>query len=199
MARLLWFLSMALTAVVAGSISAIYATQTLRPSGMLKIGPWEAVRAVGDAAADPYAHALIASSGQLPPGSAEGMRFVALTAQDGRPLLPACSVVLSGIVDIARLWTLSLAQPNGALLNEGDPLAAARLALHSQDIVYHADGSFSLTIGPRPLTPNAILIDTDQPISVVLHAYDGAITSLPDSGEAALPRIDVGTDGAGCR
>ncbi len=201
MARLLWLLSMALTAVVAGTVSAIYATQTLRPTGMLQIGPWEAVRAVGDASADPYAHAFLASSGQLPPGSAEGMRFVALTSHDGRALVPTCSITVTGFVEIARLWTLSLAQPNGAAIGVSDaenPGAASRLALHSQDIVYNADGSFSLTIGPRPMTPNSLLVGSNQPISLVLHVYDGAITSVPETGEASLPIIDVASTGSGC-
>lgn len=200
MARLLWLLSMALTAVVAGTVSAIYATQTLRPTGTLHIGPWEAVRAVGDAAADPYAHAYIASSGQLPPGSAEGMRFVALESHVDQALLPNCSITVSGFVEIARLWTLSLAQASGATLELGETQsgATARLALHSQDIVYNADGSFSLTIGPSPDAPNSILVRSGLPISLVLHVYDGAITSVPESGEASLPTISVGSTGPGC-
>ena len=201
MARLLWLLSMALAADVAGSISAIYATQTLRPTGMLRIGPWEAVRAVGDASADPYAHAYIASSGQLPPGSAEGMRFIAQASHDGRALVPACTIRLQGVVDIARLWTLSVTQANGDAL---PPLvhasgARGRAALHSQDIVYHGDGSFDLSIGPRPAATNSLLTRASQPVSIVLHVYDGAIGSVPESGVAALPIISVGTDAPGCR
>jgi hypothetical protein len=200
MARLLWLLSMALTAVVSGAVSAIYTSQTLRPTGMLQIGPWEAVRAVGDAAADPYAHAFIASSGQLPPGSAEGMRFIAQTSQTGGPLVPDCSIIVSGFVEIARLWTLSLAQPGGQALELGDggDAAQSQLALHSQDIVYNADGSFALTIGPRPATPNSMLISSQLPISLVLHVYDGAITSVPETGEASLPILAVTSSGPGC-
>ena len=194
MVRLLWFLSMALTAVVAGTASAIYATQTLRPTGMVTIGAWEAVRAVGDAAADPYAHAFIASSGQLPPGSAEGMRFVTLTTDNGRALVPGCSITVAGTVEIARLWTLTITQPNGAALG---PRNANRLTLHSRDIVYNADGTFALTVGPRPETPNAVILRSTQPIALVLHVYDGSITSIPESGADALPRVRVG-NAPGC-
>ncbi|MFK7793275.1 MAG: DUF1214 domain-containing protein [Devosiaceae bacterium] len=196
MAKLLWFLSMALTAIVLGTISAIYATQTLRPTGMLEVGPWEAVRAVGDAAADPYAHAFLASSGQLPPGSAEGMRFVALASSSGQPLVPGCTITVSGLVDVARLWTLTLAAPNGEALSRPD--AARPLALHSQDLIYTSDGGFELTIGPRPQTVNTVFVSSQQPISLVLHVYDGALTSAPENGEAALPRISVGADAPGC-
>lgn len=195
MTRMLWLLSMALAAVVAGTASAIYATQTLRPTGMLTIGVWEAVRAVGDASADPYAHAFLASSGQLPPGSAEGMRFVALGSQTNQLLVPNCAVELTGRVDVARLWTLTVTQANGAPLAERD---ARQTAVHSRDLVYQADGSFSLSIGPQPTAPNALLVRSGLPVAVVIHVYDGAITSLPDSGEAALPLVTVGTDGAGC-
>lgn len=199
MARLLWFLSMALAAVVLGSTSAIYATQTIRPTGMLKVGVWEAVRSVGDAAADPYAHALIASSGQLPPGSAEGTRFVAQTSRDGEALIPDCSITLTGQVEVARLWTLSLAQTNGMPLPLGERNdLGERYSMHSRDLVYNADGSFALTIGPRPETPNTILLRYDQPISLVLHVYDGAVTSVPETGTAALPQVSLIRDQGSC-
>jgi hypothetical protein len=193
MARLLWFLSVVLAAVILGTASAIFVVQTLRPTGMLKLGPWEAVQAVGDASANPYTHALIASSGQLPPGSAEGMRFVAVEATDGSALRPDCSITLSGQVSLARLWTLSLVTPAGRPLE----LAGAR-GMHAQDIVYHQDGSFDLTIGPRPQATNTLLQGGMAPLGLVLHLYDGAITSLPEEGAQALPAITVGTEGPGC-
>lgn len=195
MIRLLWFLSVLLTAAVAGTASAIYATQTLKPSGMLNIGPWEAVNAVGDTSNDPYTHALIASSGQLPPGSAEGMRFIASVSHDDAVLIPDCTITLSGEVMLARLWTLSLTQANGSALPESE---TSRLALHSRDIVYNAQGGFDLTIGPRPATINTMLVRSESPISLVLHVYDGAIGSAPDTGLAAMPLISVGRSGPGC-
>lgn len=162
---------------------------------MLNIGPWEAVRAVGDSSNDPYTHALIASSGQLPPGSAEGMRFIATVSHDDVPLIPDCTITLSGEVMLARLWTLSLAQLNGSDL---PPSEASRLALHSRDIVYNSEGGFDLTIGPRPDTTNTLLLRSESPISLVLHVYDGSIGSAPDTGLAALPMISVGQSEPGC-
>ncbi|MBV6656677.1 MAG: DUF1214 domain-containing protein [Devosiaceae bacterium] len=194
MARLLWLLSVGLTAAILGTASAIYASQTLKPTGMVRIGVWEAVSAVGDAAADPYAHAYIASSGQLPPGSAEGMRFVATQAGDGRALRPDCTITVSGEVEIARVWTLSVLTPNGAPLSAGRDM----LAVHSQDIVYNRDGSFDLTIGPRPQTTNTLLSRVTSDVALVLHVYDGAIGSAPDNGDAALPTLSVGTAASGC-
>ncbi|MEM6382516.1 MAG: hypothetical protein AAF739_07580 [Pseudomonadota bacterium] len=201
MSRLLWLLSVALTAAILGTASAIYASQTIKPTGMIRIGPWEAVRAVGDSAADPYAHAYIASSGQLPPGTAEGLRFVATTSSDGRAIRPDCSVLLSGEVEIARLWTLSILAPDGLPTSDGSPLAVRRNTaptVHSRDIVYRSDGGFDLTIGPSPRTPNTLLLRTQEPVSLVLHVYDGAISTAPDSGAAALPTISVGTDNPDC-
>lgn len=200
MARLLWLLSVVLTAIVAGTATAIYATQTMKPTGMMRIGPWEAVRAVGDASADPYAHAFIAASGQLPPGSAEGMRFVALQTPDGQALRPDCTITVSGQVEVARLWTLALSQPNGQPLRlaGNSTSTTSGVALHSQDIVYDRDGGFELTIGPRPQTTNTLLVRINDPVALVLHVYDGAITSQPESGSAALPAISVGRDGRGC-
>lgn len=195
MIRLLWFMSVLLVASIAGTASAIYATQTLKPSGMLNIGPWEAVRSVGDSSNDPYTHALIASSGQLPPGSAEGMRFVATVSHDGAALVPDCTITVSGEVTLARLWTLSLTQANGSALAASE---TSRLALHSRDIVYNTDGGFDLTIGPRPDTTNTLLLRSESSISLVLHIYDGAISSAPDTGLAALPIISVGQSEPGC-
>lgn len=195
MIRLLWFLSVLLVASIAGTASAIYATQTLKPSGMINIGPWEAVRSVGDSSNDPYTHALIASSGQLPPGSAEGMRFIATVSHDGAALIPDCTITLSGEVMLARLWTLSLAEINGSALAASE---TSRLALHSRDIIYNAEGGFDLSIGPRPDTINTLLLRSEGPISLVLHIYDGAIGSAPDTGLAALPIISVGQSEPGC-
>ena len=192
MTRLLWLLSVALTAVVLGAATAIWTVQTLRPTGMIRIGPWEAVRAVGDAAADPYAHAFIATSGQLPPGSAEGLRFVATESSHGSALRPDCTITLSGQVEIARLWTLSV------LGEEGRAGGVPAPSLHSQDIVYRRDGGFELTIGPRPGTANALLAGGTAPVTLVLHVYDGAISSPPDTGAAALPLVAVGRDGPDC-
>lgn len=196
MIRLLWLLSMALSAVLLGTSSAIYATQTLRPTGMLTIGPWEAVRSVGAISADPYAHAYVASSGQLPPGTAEGMRFVALGASNQQPLVPACTIMVSGTVDLSRLWTLTLTQPDGTALRTGPNTPP--LAVHSQDFLYAADGTFELSIGPQPKSMNALLLPNQTPIGLVLHVYDGALTSNAETNEASLPSLTVGTSGDGC-
>ncbi|MEM1286874.1 MAG: hypothetical protein AAGH60_00835 [Pseudomonadota bacterium] len=193
MAKLLWLLSVALTAIVIGTASAIYASQTLKPTGMVRIGPWEAVRAVGDAADDPYSHAYIAASGQLPPGSAEGMRFVATNTSDGSAIRPDCFVTLSGEVEFARLWTLSITEPDGSPLNA--PTAAS---LHSQDLVYSREGGFELGIGPRPFAPNTMLVNNDGPVALVLHVYEVALNAAPDSGASAMPQVSQGTDGRGC-
>lgn len=48
------------------------------------------------------------------------------------------------------------------------------------------------------MTPNSLLVGSNQPISLVLHVYDGAINSVPETGEASLPIIDVASTALGC-
>ncbi|MEM6711483.1 MAG: DUF1214 domain-containing protein [Pseudomonadota bacterium] len=195
MPRFLWIVSVVLSAVVLGASTAIWATQTLRPTGMVKVGPWEALRAVGDTAADPYVHAFIASSGQLPLGSAEGVRFIAWQTNSGRALVANCSIQVSGTVDVGRLWTLSITRADGtAVVLSG----TGQAGLHSQDVVYNADGSFDLSIGPTPDALNAVLLRSPAQLSLILSVYDGSISNLAEDSETALPQLSIDRTRPGC-
>ncbi|MEI9916894.1 MAG: hypothetical protein WDN29_15090 [Methylovirgula sp.] len=91
-----------------------------------RAGPWLGQPKAGTMDIDPYAHAIIARTAELPLGSAEGLSFIAHTDSEDAPLRPECDYTISGTV------------PADALLDFDDRIAkgifdfqpAAKIQLH---------------------------------------------------------------------
>ncbi len=75
---------------------------------------------------DPYAHAIIARTAELPLGSAEGLSFIAHTDSEDAPLRPECDYTISGTVPPTRYWTLTIVIAKGIF----DFQPAAKIQLH---------------------------------------------------------------------
>ena len=93
----------------------------------------------------------IARTGQLPIALGDGVAF-SLTSDDaGKMLDGRCESWSAGITPAARFWTVTLYNPDGALVAN----SANRYGFTSQEIVRHADGSFEIVVGaarqPRQL------------------------------------------------
>src|ERR1700688_3720682 len=84
--------------------------------GSLTIGVWTAWPKSGSVDIDPYAHASIARSGELPIGLGDGVTFVARTDNTGEIFDGRCTVTLTGMTPPARYWTVTLYDNDGRLV-----------------------------------------------------------------------------------
>jgi hypothetical protein len=113
--------------------------------GGVNIGAWTARPKVGTPGIDPYSHAMVVRSGELPVGSGDGVAFSSHADDAGRLLDGRCDVIVSGITPQARYWTMTLYDPDGRLVAN----SVQRHGFTSQEIIRRSDGSFEITVGPR--------------------------------------------------
>ncbi len=154
--------------------------------GALKLGAWTAWPKTGTAAADPYARATIARTGQLPIGLGDGVGFSAQHDDAGRFLDGRCEVVLSGVTPPARFWTLTLYNVDGQLVAN----TVNRYGFTSQEIIRRTDGSFEIAVAPRATAGNWLPTGGLERYLLVLRLYDTAVGVSTRAGrEAPMPAI----------
>lgn len=152
----------------------------------VKAGPWTRWPKSGSVDIDPYAHAMLARSGQMPLGTGEGLSFSAIVDSSGQALQSNCDYVVKGPVPPARYWTVTLYTPKGALADN----PAKRFGFTSSEILRAADGSFEIAVSRQAHPGNWLPIGSDRRFALVLRLYD----TLFDFGMAkveaeALPQI----------
>ncbi len=138
------------------------------PFGALTLGSWVAWPYNGTQDIDPYAHAAIARSGELPIGSGDGVAFFARNDDTGVPLDGRCETIISGVTPGARYWTVTLYDAEGQLVAN----SANRYGFTSQEIVRNADGSFDIIIGPRPRPGNWLPSGASGRYLLLIRLYD---------------------------
>ena len=106
--------------------------------GGLSIDSWTAWPKSGTTDADPYVRASIARSGRLPTAMGDGVSFTLQSDDEGKALDGRCDVVISGVTPVARFWTMTLYNPDGALVAN----STNRYGFTSQEIVRRSDGTF---------------------------------------------------------
>lgn len=154
--------------------------------GALTIGAWTARPKMGTTDADPYARASIARIGFLPTAVGDGVAFAAQADDDGKPLDGRCDVVLAGITPAARFWTVTLYNLEGELAAN----SVGRHGFSSQEIVRHADGSFSIVVAPRAQPGNWLPTGGIERYTLVLRLYDTAVGVSTRAGrEVPMPSI----------
>jgi hypothetical protein len=154
--------------------------------GGVTIGSWTAWPKVGTTGIDPYARAMIARSGELPVGSGDGVAFLARTDDSGRPLDGRCDVALDGITPQARYWTITLYDAEGRLVAN----SVQRQGFTSQEIIRRSDGTFEITVGPRPRPGNWLPSGGIEHYVLALRLYDTPIGVATRTGrEAPMPSI----------
>jgi hypothetical protein len=190
--RLIFITLLALILATAVGLGATWVTATRGTDlGALRIGAWTARPKTGSADVDPYSHATIARSGELPIGTGDGVAFSATTDDSKRPLDGRCDVVVSGITPAARFWTLTLYDRSGHLVAN----SLQRYGFTSQEIVRGTDGAFDIHIAPRPRAGNWLPTGGIERYALMLRLYDtpvGVATRTPR--DAPMPRIST----AGC-
>ncbi|HLH95978.1 MAG TPA: DUF1214 domain-containing protein [Xanthobacteraceae bacterium] len=154
--------------------------------GGIAVGAWTAWPKNGTPGIDPYARAMVARSGELPIGSGDGIMFYARTDDAERPLDGRCDVVLAGTTPQARFWTLTLYDPEGKLVAN----SVQRNGFTSQEIIRNADGTFSITIGPRARPGNWLPTGGIERYVLVLRLYDTPVGLATRSGpDTPMPTI----------
>ncbi len=186
MTSLLKFLIVAFTGTVLGLAFTYYMLRSGINFDEVRAGPWVRSPKTGSMEIDPYSHARLARTGQLPLGTAEGLNFFAWRDSTGEPLRAACNYVVKGPIPPTRFWTLSLYSTNGALLDN----PAKRFAYTSSEVLRDAAGNVEIAVSRDARPGNWLPIGDVPSFALVLRLYD----TLFDFGmskveAAALPQI----------
>jgi hypothetical protein len=166
-----------------GIWSTLVALDATAGFGAIKLGAWQAFPQAQTMDADPYAKAHRANAGELLLGSAEGLRFTALSDDDGVALNGSCTYVLSGQVPPARTWTLHTDEDARRGLSADLPLA-----LNSLIVLRQADGRFEITISPTASPGNWLAVAAQKPFRLVLTLLD-----TPTAGSSGLIDLSMPT------
>jgi hypothetical protein len=154
--------------------------------GALTIGAWTAWPKNGSVNIDPYAHAIIARSGELPIGTGDGVAFYAHTDDAGNDFDGRCTFSISGMTPAARYWTLTLYDANGRLVTN----ALDRHGFTSEEIVRDIDGRFAIEIAPRARPGNWLPTGGIERYVLVLRLYDTPIgVATGTSKEGPMPAV----------
>ena len=156
--------------------------------GGLSIESWTAWPKSGTTDADPYVRASIARSGRLPTAMGDGVAFTLQSDDEGKALDGRCDVVISGVTPVARFWTMTLYNPNGALVAN----STNRYGFTSQEIVRRSDGTFEIVVSPRASAGNWLPTGGVERYELILRLYDTAVGVSTKAGRE-VPMPDVMT------
>lgn len=134
----------------------------------LRAGPWTSWPSVGGAGIDPYARAVVARSGEAPLGRDQGLVFTATDDSSGAPLDGACEYAVFDKVPAARFWTLSLAAPDGALIDN----PTGRFGFSSVDVLRREGGAFTISIARNARSGNWLSPGEARKFVLLLRLYD---------------------------
>jgi len=139
--------------------------------GSLRIGAWTAWPKSGSMDIDPYAHATVARTGELPIGNGDGVAFYARTDDNGENFDGRCTFTVSGMTPPARYWTLTLYDLEGRLVAN----AIDRHGFTSDELVRATDGSFTIAVAPRARPGNWLPTGGIDRFVLVWRLYDTPI------------------------
>jgi hypothetical protein len=184
--RLLIDIAIALVIAIAiGAASAWYTLDRGRLFNSLSLGEWTAWPESGSPDADPYSGAMLARSGEVPLGAAEGLAFSADTDSARAPLSGRCNYVIVGQTPLARLWTLTAYDSKGHLMGE----AGQRTSFHSREVVRRPDGRFEIRVATQVQPGNWLPITAVDRFRLVLRLYDTPLATGNQLGELVMPQV----------
>lgn len=152
----------------------------------MRAGPWTAWPQIGGLDIDPYARAVIARSGEAPLGRDQGLAFVAHDDSSGAPLDGACEYRVVDPLPAARLWTIGLASPDGALI--ANP--TGRYVFSSADVLRREGGGFEISVSREARPGNWLSPGEARDFVLVLRLYDTALDVESRADAANFPRIE---------
>ena len=174
-------------ALILGIGSAWLAVRSPAPVDAITIGPWQAWPNAGTDAVDPYSHARLARTGEIPLGSGEGLALFAQNDNRGETLNPYCDYRIVGLTPPARLWTLAIEGEDGrALATRDDPHA-----LGSDAVLRASDGSFAISVGRKAAPGNWLSSENVGRFRLVMRLYDTTARSVSGIDRLVMPRIEL--------
>jgi len=151
----------------------------------LRAGSWTAWPGVGGPDVDPYARAVVARSGEAPLARDQGLVFTATTDVNGAPLDGACEYSVIDPVPAARYWTLSLATPDGAFIDN----PTGRYGFSSVDVLRREGGAFAINIARNARSGNWLSPGEARKFILLLRLYDTPLDIEARPDPDAFPKI----------
>lgn len=184
--QLLKMMLTVLTGAALGLAATFFTVERGLGFGAVRAGPWTGWPQTGAKDADPYARAVLARTGELPLGTAEGLMFIARGESQSAIFDPRCDYRVRGPVPQARYWTLTAARPDGHLIAN----AAKRYGFTSSQIVRATDGGFEIVVSPEVQAGNWLPVAPDKPFILVLRLFDTSMSaSTTQLSRADMPDI----------
>lgn len=154
--------------------------------GAVQAGVWTAWPRNGTTEIDPYARAILARTGEIPLGLAEGLHLTARKDARGDWLNGRCVYLLSGRVPLGRYWTLTLANPEGFLIGN----ALERYGVTSSEIVRSDNGRFEIIVSGDARPGNWLPVGHEKRFILLLRLYDTVASASAGALEGSmLPNI----------
>lgn len=151
----------------------------------MQAGPWTAWPGVGGPDIDPYARAVIARSGEAQLSRDQGLVFSASEDSSGAPLEGACEYRITDPVPPARYWTLSLATPDGGLIDN----PTGRFGFSSVDVLRREGGAFDITIARNARAGNWLSPGDARRFTLLLRLYDTPLDVEAKTSSDSFPKI----------
>lgn len=155
------------------------------PIDAISLGAWQAWPNAGTVDVDPYSRARLARTGEIPLGSGEGLVLLAQTDDAGAPLTSRCDYRIAGQTPPARLWTLSVEDPEGQVVTEGDAVSA----VGSDVLLRNPEGAFEIVLSSNPKAGNWLSTDAVPRFRVVVRLYDTTARVVTALTTLSMPRI----------
>jgi hypothetical protein len=172
-------------ALALGLWTAYLAVQSPNPIGAITLGAWQAWPNAGTTAVDPYSRARLARTGEIPLGSGEGLTLLARTDDSGATLRSRCDYSIAGQTPPARLWTISVEEPDGEVIRDDDSFAA----LGSNVLLREPDGAFNILVSATPKPGNWVSTGAAQEFRLVVRLYDTTARVVTALTSLTMPRI----------
>lgn len=172
--------------VALGLLSTWLAVERGHGFGAVNAGVWTSWPKTGSSDADPYARAVVARTGEVPLGVAEGLSFLARTDEGGETLTGRCEYTLRSPVPTGRFWTLTPMTLDGGRF----AAAAERSGITSGEIVRRADGTFEIALAREVRPGNWLPLARPEPFQLMLRVYDTQVSSTAAAIDArVMPKI----------
>jgi hypothetical protein len=180
----------ALLACVIGLAVALWATvvslRNARGFDAATIGPWTVSEKAGSIAADPYARAAVARSGEIPLALGEGLQFIAHADDTGAALSSRCIYLVGRATPPTRYWTLSVIDLQGFPIE--NPMQ--RYGFRSSEVLRRSDGGFVIAVSATARPGNWLPIGANGRFALALRLYDSPFgATAGDVEKDTMPRI----------